>query len=158
MDLEQIQVDPYTKDMSEANLQQVRGSLGIIDQLLPILDEAEHDLKSAKNWGFADIFFGNGGGLISDMFKHMKLNSAKNNMNQVQYLMGQLQGELQKIIVPADYRMNLNGFVTFADFFWDGAIVDVYMQYKILSSIKEVQKLQEKLRLLREKLIDFSRL
>ncbi len=79
-------------------------------------------------------------------------------MEQIQFLMQQLQHELQSIVVPADYRMNLNGFVSFADFFWDGAIVDVYMQYKIMSSLKQVQDLKEKLLTLQEKLIEFSRL
>ncbi|MCR5699412.1 MAG: hypothetical protein K6G52_07200, partial [Treponemataceae bacterium] len=88
--------------------------------------------------------------------KHAKLNGAQQNMNQIQYLMGQLQAELQRIVVPADYTMNIGGFATFADFFWDGAIVDVYMQYKIMTSLKQVQDLKDKLYLLQDRLVEFS--
>ena len=144
--------------MDEKNLRQVNSSLSLIGQLLPLVDEAEKNFKSARNWGFADIFLDGGGGLLSGLIKHMKLGSAKNTMEQIQFLMQQLQRELQSIVVPADYRMNLNGFLTFADFFWDGAIVDVYMQYKIMSSLKQVQELKEKLLTLKEKLIEFSKL
>ena len=144
--------------MDEKNLRQVNSSLSLIAQLLPLVDEAEKNFKSARNWGFADIFFDGGGGLLSGLIKHMRLGSAKNTMEQIQFLMQQLQRELQSIVVPADYRMNLNGFLTFADFFWDGAIVDVYMQYKIMSSLKQVQELKEKLLTLKEKLIEFSKL
>ena len=144
--------------MNENNLQQVNRSLDLIGQLLPLVNQAENEFKSARNWGFADMFLNGSGGLISGLIKHLKLNSAKNNMEHIQFLMQQLQHELQSIVVPADYRMNLNGFVSFADFFWDGAIVDVYMQYKIMSSLKQVQDLKEKLLTLQEKLIEFSRL
>ena len=144
--------------MNENNLQQVNRSLDLIGQLLPLVNQAENEFKSARNWGFADMFLNGSGGLISGLIKHLKLNSAKNNMEHILFLMQQLQHELQSIVVPADYRMNLNGFVSFADFFWDGAIVDVYMQYKIMSSLKQVQDLKEKLLTLQEKLIEFSRL
>lgn len=144
--------------MDEKNLRQVNNSLSIIRQLLPLVDDAEKQFKSSRNWGFADIFFDGWGGLLTGLLKHSQLNNAQGTMNQIQFLMNQLQLELNKIVVPVDYRMQLNGFVTFADFFMDCPIVDVYMQVKIMNSIKQVQELRQKLLELQDKLVEFSRL
>ena len=44
------------------------------------------------------------------------------------------------------------GFLTFADFFFDGVFVDAYMTSKIMNSLDEVQKLKERLYILKSKL------
>lgn len=42
--------------------------------------------------------------------------------------------------------------LTFADFFFDGVFVDAYMTSKIMNSLDEVQKLKERLYILKSKL------
>ncbi|MCR4790858.1 MAG: hypothetical protein K5839_07245 [Treponemataceae bacterium] len=142
--------------MEEQNLRQVNNALALTRQLIPLVEEAEGQFKSARNWGFLDMFMDGSGGLLSGLIKHAKLSNAQQNMNKIQYLMGQLQAELQRIVVPTDYAMSIGGFATFADFFLDGTIVDVYMQYKIMSSLKQVQDLKAKLYLLQDRLVEFS--
>lgn len=48
--------------------------------------------------------------------------------------------------------MNVGGFLTFADFFFDGIFADAYMASKIMSSLDEVQKLKNKLYALKSRL------
>lgn len=120
----------------------VNAAKNTIRQILPLIDEAEQKFKSARNWGFLDIF---GGGLLVDLIKHSKINSAGNIMNDISYLLGQLQNQLQNVRIPTDYRMQTGGFSTFADFLFDGAIFDIYMQSKIMNSIDEVRRLRNRL-------------
>ena len=123
------------------NSLQINQALNLTDQLITCLDDAERQLSSARNWGFLDVL---GGGLIVDLIKHSKLNNAKYSMERVNYLMQELQRVLGNIAIPNDYRMQVGGFATFADFFFDSGIVDVYMTAKIMSSLNEVRRLKEK--------------
>ena len=120
---------------------QVNQAMNLTNQLISCLEDAERQLTSARNWGFLDVL---GGGLITDLIKHSKLSNAKVYMDRVNYLMQELQKVLGSISIPADYRMNVGGFATFADFFFDSGIVDVYMTAQIMNSLSEVRRLKEK--------------
>ena len=132
-----------------ANEVQINQALSLTDQLILELDQAERQLSSARNWGFLDVL---GGGLITDLIKHSKLNNAKLSMERVNYLLQELKRVLGGISMPSDYSMNVGGFETFADFFFDSGIVDVYMTAKIMSSLNEVRNLKNRCYELRNKL------
>lgn len=127
---------------------QINEAVSIIDRLIPLVNDAERNLSSARNWGFLDVL---GGGFIVDLIKHSKLNNASNSMEQVNYLMQNLQRILGSINTN-DYTMNVGNFVSLADFLFDGAIADIYMTSKIMSSLDEVRKLKNKLFELRNRL------
>ena len=65
-------------------------------------------------------------------------------MEHVNALMQELQQVLGSISIPGDYRMEVGGFATFADFFFDSGIVDIYMTAKIMNSLTEVKKLKDR--------------
>ena len=123
------------------NTLQINRALTLTDQLIDCLDDAERQLSSARNWGFLDVL---GGGLIVDLIKHSKLQNAKSSMEHVNAIMQELQQVLGSISIPGDYRMQIGGFATFADFFFDSGIVDVYMTAKIMNSLSEVRRLKDK--------------
>lgn len=127
---------------------QINEAVSIIDRLIPLVNDAERNLSSARNWGFLDVL---GGGFIVDLIKHSKLNNASNSMEQVNYFMQNLQRILGSINTN-DYSMNVGNFVSLADFLFDGAIADIYMTSKIMSSLDEVRKLKNKLFELRNRL------
>lgn len=126
----------------ENSPQQIQAAKNTIRQLLPLIDQAEHKFKSARNWGFIDIF---GGGLITDLIKHSHLNSASIIMNDIQHCLQILQQQLNGLVIPTDYRMQLGGVSTFGDFVFDGAIFDIFMQSKIMSSLEQVRDLKNKI-------------
>lgn len=132
-----------------ADITQVNQALNLTNQLIAELDQAERQLSSARNWGFLDVL---GGGLIVDLIKHSKLNNAKSSMDRVNYLLQELRRVLGGISMAGDYSMNVGGFETFADFFFDSGIVDVYMTAKIMSSLNEVRNLKNRCYELRDKL------
>lgn len=59
------------------NLKEIQDAKVIINRLLQLINEAEAKFKSARNWGVADIL---GGGLIVNIVKHSKIDSANNVM------------------------------------------------------------------------------
>lgn len=124
------------------NQPSVNAAKNTIRQLLPLIDEAEAKFKSARNWGFLDIF---GGGMLIDLIKHSKLNSASYTMNEIARLLQVLQNQVTGLSIPTDYHMQTGGFSTFADFLFDGAVFDIYMQSKILSSLEQVRQLKSRL-------------
>ena len=132
-----------------ADITQVNQALNLTNQLIAELDQAERQLSSARNWGFLDVL---GGGLITDLIKHSKLSNAKVSMERVNYLMQELRRVLGGISLPGDYSMNVGGIATFADFFFDSGIVDVYMTAKIMSSLNEVRNLKNRCYELRDRL------
>ena len=132
-----------------ADIAQVNQALNLTNQLIAELDQAERQLTSARNWGFLDVL---GGGLITDLIKHSKLNNAKSSMDRVNYLLQELRRALGGISMAGDYSMNVSGFETFADFFFDSGIVDVYMTAKIMSSLNEVRNLKNRCYELRSRL------
>ena len=132
-----------------ADIAQVTQALNLTNQLIAELDQAERQLSSARNWGFLDVL---GGGLITDLIKHSKLNNAKSSMDRVNYLLQELRRALGGISMAGDYSMNVSGFETFADFFFDSGIVDVYMTAKIMSSLNEVRNLKNRCYELRSRL------
>ena len=131
------------------NSLQVNQAINLTNQLISELDQAERQLASARNWGFFDVL---GGGLITDLIKHSKLNNAKISMERVNYLLQELRRVLGGISMAGDYSMNVSGFETFADFFFDSGFVDVYMTAKIMSSLNEVRNLKNRCYELRSRL------
>lgn len=131
------------------DLQNIGYAKHLTQELISLLTEAEHQFKSARNWGFLDVM---GGGFIVDLIKHSKLSSAGDTMEIVNSKLHELQRVLGGIQVPVDYRVNVGGFETFADFVFDGALADIWMTGKIISSLNQVTELKDKLYILQDRL------
>ena len=78
-----------------------------------------------------------GGGLITDLIKHSKMNNAQQCMETAKRDLRQFQQELDDV---DEYLPNINvgDFLTFADFFFDGFITDIFVQSRISDSKKQV--------------------
>ena len=113
---------------------EVREALHAGKQALMSLQEAQRYLNSAGNWGIVDIL---GGGLITDLIKHSKMNNAQQCMETAKQDLRQFQQELDDV---DEYLPNINvgDFLTFADFFFDGFITDIFVQSRISDSKKQV--------------------
>ena len=107
------------------------------------LQQAEKKLDSARGWGIWDML---GGGMISTMVKHSKINDASNLMEEAQQKLFDFQRELQDVQVPARFRVEIGDFLTFADFFFDGLIADWMVQSRIGEAREQVGKAIEKVR------------
>ena len=126
--------------MNDDFLQKKTDALCVLDRLVPLVFDAEKRLSHARNWSFIDVL---GGGFFVDIFKYLNIGRAKNSMDEADRLLRELSSILGGMEIPVDYRMQLGGFATFADFVFDGFIIsDVYMAGKILSSLEQVRDLE----------------
>ncbi|MBS7261311.1 MAG: hypothetical protein KIG91_06615 [Treponema sp.] len=136
---------------NELEKREIDDCLRIIDRLLPLIGEAERQFSSARNWGFLDML---GGGFLTDIIKHSKLSRASGCMNEINYLLRDLERELKDIQFTTDYSMNTRTFSTFADFLFDGILADTYMQSKIMSSLDQVRELHHRIEFIQARLLD----
>lgn len=93
-------------------------------------------LDSAEGWGTWDLF---GGGLISDLAKHSHLDEAQSAIEHLQSQLRQFKTELADVTIHADLQVNVDGFLRFADYFFDGLFADWAVLDKISQSKSQVQ-------------------
>ena len=105
------------------------------ERALNSLKNAKEKLNSAGNWGLFDMF---GGGFISTMMKHSKMNDAGQLMETAKADLKNFQKELKDINIPLDLRMEVGSFLSFADFFFDGFVADYLVQSKIADAKEQV--------------------
>ena len=105
------------------------------DMALNSLYAAQEKLDSAKGWSWLDLF---GGGFFTDMIKHSKMEEASQCMENAKYNLKIFQRELSDVHLSLDLRMEVGGFLSFADFFFDGLVADYLVQSKIEDARRQV--------------------
>lgn len=105
------------------------------EQALDSLYAAKQKLDSAKGWSWVDLF---GGGFITDMIKHSKMEDASRCMEDAKCNLRIFQQELSDAQISADLDMEVGEFLAFADFFFDGLIADYLVQSKIADARRQV--------------------
>lgn len=104
------------------------------ERALNSLRDAEHYLGGARLWGIVDLF---GGGGLSGLLKHAKIHDASRSMERAKTDLLAFQRELRDVDI-ADLRIDIGGFLTFADFFFDGLVADWLVQSKIQNARRQV--------------------
>ena len=97
---------------------------------LSSLRTAKENLNSAKNWGLVDMF---GGGFFSTMLKHSKMDQAK-------YDLRNFSKELNDVNMACDLHIDTGDFLSFADYFFDGFVVDWMVQDRINTAKRQVEE------------------
>ena len=92
------------------------------------LNAAKENLNSAGNWGIVDML---GGGFFTTMMKRSKMDQAQEQMDQAKYDLKNFSRELQDVTMNCDLNIDAGGFLSFADYFFDGFFVDWMVQDKI---------------------------
>lgn len=92
---------------------------------------AQDKLNSAEGWSTWDML---GGGLIADALKYSSMDDAQRLMEQVQSGLRRYQAELADVAQTAAFDLQPNGFLQFADFFWDNIFTDWAVRDQIVQS------------------------
>lgn len=108
------------------------------NQAQSILDELDH----AEGWGTWDLV---GGGLMTDMIKHSHLDGAQEKVEQLQVLLQRFRTELDDVRIRADMQVNVDGFLRFADYFFDGLFADWTVLKRIGESKEQVLQVKRQL-------------
>lgn len=121
--------------MGKTRETEIREAVAAGERALTSLRRAQEKLDSARKWGLFDLF---GGGFITDMIKHSRMNDASALMENARADLLVFQRELRDVCVPTEFRMEVSDFLTFADFFFDGVIADYLVQSKIAEARAQV--------------------
>lgn len=117
------------KELKEA-VEAGRAALGTADEVLAALD-------SAGDWATVDLF---GGGLVTDLIKHDHLDEAQGLVEQLQVELGRFRTELADVEIRSDLKVNIDGFLRFADYFFDGLFVDLAVMDRIENAQQQVEE------------------
>ena len=107
------------------------------ERALDSLRDTQHYLGGARLWGIVDLF---GGETFSGLLKHMKLRDAKRSMERAKADLRAFQKEIRDVRSLQDVDIDIGGFLTFADFFFDGVIADYLVQSKIRKARAQVEE------------------
>lgn len=110
-------IDGLTNQEREIQEAEAAGS-----QALSVADSILSSLSDAEGWGTWDLL---GGGALSAMAKHSALDEAQEQVEALQKALRRFQTELadvQQVNLNLDLRMD--GFLRFADYFFDGLLAD----------------------------------
>lgn len=102
-----------------------------------LADSILKSLDSAESWGTLDLL---GGGMLSDMAKHGHLDEAQQKVEHLQVQLRKFKTELADISVQEDMQVQVEGFLRFADYFFDGLFVDWTVLKRISASKEQVEK------------------
>ena len=112
--------------MNDIERREVKEAVEAADDALYHLKSARSCLNSAGNWGLLDMF---GGNIITGLLKHGKMASAEREIVEARYALQKFSKELRD--VHGFSSIHIGDFLTFADFFFDGFVMDVIVQSKI---------------------------
>ena len=84
------------------------------------------------------------GGLISDLAKHSHLDEAQQKIEELQIQLRRFKTELADVKISADVHISIDGFLRFADYFFDGLIADWTVMDKISQAQSEVESIKRK--------------
>ncbi|MDY3282622.1 hypothetical protein [Dysosmobacter sp.] len=107
-------------------------------------------LDSAAGWSTFDLM---GGGLLADMAKYSHLDEAQKLAGELQSALRRYEAELADVTISADFRIEVGGFLTMADVWFDNIFTDWAVrdhiresESRVRDTRRQVEALQEKLR------------
>ncbi|MEG1684167.1 MAG: hypothetical protein RR295_10060 [Oscillospiraceae bacterium] len=124
------------RQLGETNsqLREVAEAISAGNACMDQISRIESSLDSAEGWGAWDVF---GGGLVADLAKHSHLDEAQSGAEYLQTLLSRFRTELADVKISASMgQVNVDGFLRFADYFFDGLIAD----WSVLSHIHDSQQ------------------
>ena len=130
------------KAFLKSQSRELREAISAGSSALNTANQVMSSLDSAEGWGTWDLF---GGGLISDLAKHSHLDEAQGSIEHLQSQLRRFKTELADVKISADVQVNVDGFLRFADYFFDGLFADWAVLDKISRSKEQVQSTQRQI-------------
>ena len=117
----------------ENQQKEIQEAINAGNQAFYIAQKILEDLDSAKNWSTFDLM---GGGLIADMAKYDKLNKVQDQIQDLQNALRGFRTELADVTerISGNLYVEIEDFLHFADYFFDGLFTDWMVYDKINDS------------------------
>lgn len=126
-----------------ATLREIGEAVSAADEALAVLGRVRDILSSAANFGAWDMV---GGGGVVSFVKHGKLDAARKGVQEAQRALDRLARELADVreAKGSELVVRIDDFARFADVFFDGLLIDWFVQSKIEQSRKNVHATLER--------------
>lgn len=123
--------------------------LRLAEQALQSLYRTRNSLKDARALGVWDMF---GGGILTSVFKHDKLDEAKKLLTEARQDLQRLQQGLREQDMDLAADWGISGNLQFFDIFLDNIFSDIMVQDKIKSAQADIERAIQQLQELIAKL------
>ena len=133
--------EPLNTADPNAAIREIDEAIRAGERALDSLREAKNQLNSARNWGIYDMI---GGGLISSMIKHSKIDQANEWMDQANQDLRRLAKELRDVDGEG-LQIDTGSLVTMLDIFCDNFFSDLLVQQKINDGRARIDALSERI-------------
>ena len=117
-------------------------------------DSILSELEQAEGFGTWDIM---GGGILADMAKHSHLDNAQIGTERLQVALRRFRNELTDVQIDAEMQVNIDGFLRFADYFFDGFFADWAVMQRISGAKERVRSVRSQIRGILKKLENIER-
>ena len=120
-----------------ADCKELEDALRVGQGVVYDLERASNALYAAENYGTWDVW---GGGVVAGSLKYEQIDTARTAIHAAQDGLRRFAEEVDDVNQDIQARIEIGGSLTFADFFFDGLIVDWVVQGRIQASQHEVRK------------------
>lgn len=107
-----------------------------------LIDQVLDSLSSAESWGAFDLF---GGGIIADAIKYSNLDDAQMLIEDLQAQLRRFKTELADVTIDSEMNVQIDGFLQFADYFFDNLFTDWAVMDKIHNSQLQVENTRDQI-------------
>ncbi len=122
---------------------EIKEAIVACDDAISTVRHALDQLDSAQGWGIFDLF---GGGLISSLIKHDKMDKAEELLGQIERDMEKLEKELSDIKMSLSNYETPSGINRTFDIFFDNFFSDWSTQSSIKNNISVLTNLNTQLK------------
>ena len=139
----------------EAQKREIKEAISAGYSACSTADRILSELDSADGWNTWDMF--GGGGIITHMAKHSHLDEAQDLVSDLQSKLRRFKTELADIQITANMQVNIDGFLRFADYFFDGLFADWAVGDRISQSMNSVSSTKSQISRTLDKLNDMEK-
>lgn len=136
---EKIRLLEIDFDEKNGDLKEIKEAESACSQTIRSIHIATKELVDAKAFGTWDLL---GGGLVATMAKRNHMDRAQAAINDVNYKLKRLKKELSDINESVSLEIQMDNYLSFADYFFDGIFVDMMVQNKINEAHAKVSRLK----------------
>lgn len=123
-------------------MKELREAISAGQRALHLTKAVRDKLADAKGWSNWDVM---GGGLLADAAKHSALDEAQSMIEQLQVQLRRFKTELGDVAIREELHVGIEGFLRFADHFFDGLFVDWTVRDQISQSQSQVDETMNKI-------------
>ena len=118
-----------------------------------LTEDVLNSLSSAESWGTFDIL---GGGIIADAMKYSDLDEAQMLIENLQDQLRRFKTELADVTIDSEMNVKIDGFLQFADYFFDNLFTDWAVMDKIRNSRLQVENTGDQIQSVMKKLSEMK--